>query len=70
MATFTAFCQDVNGRGTVWIDTVQAGSVADAIAAAFIACASAWETEPDSIHCLGIAAGDVEILHWEDLQGV
>lgn len=70
MATFTAFCQDVDGRGTIWIADVQAGSVADAIAAAIIACASDWETNTDSVHCLGIAAGDVEILHWEDLEGV
>lgn len=31
----------------------------------------AYDFAPDmeaDIHCLGLAAGDVEILHWDDLE--
>ena len=66
--TFTAFCQEKSGRGTIWIEAVKAHNVEHAIAVAREECAEAWEKEPEDIHVLGIAEGDITILHWEDLD--
>jgi hypothetical protein len=66
LSTFTAFCQEADGSGTIWIQAVQAADLESAKAVAIAECAAAWEFEPAQVHCLGIAAGDVEILHWED----
>lgn len=68
MATFTAFCQQANGRGTIWIQAVEAETLEDAIPTAINDCAEAWGYDPQAVHCLGIAVGDVEILHWQDLN--
>ena len=64
MTTFTAFCQEAYGSGTIWISTVEADDVLTAISLAREACAEDWDYDPEDIHVLGIAAGDVEILHW------
>jgi hypothetical protein len=66
MPTYTAFCQGVGGSGTIWIDMVVAPSVELAIPLAKGACAADWDCPPDDVHCLGIAEGNVNILHWED----
>lgn len=65
---FTAFCRESSGEGTIWIDRVHAVSLDDAIKAAVKKCAQDWCREGDeqSIHVLGVAEGDVTILHWED----
>lgn len=65
---YTAFCQDTSGRGTIWIDKVEASTVEDAKNLAREACADDWGYEDASqIHVLGIARGNVEIADWEDL---
>ena len=66
--TFTAFCQHVSGRGTIWIDKVTADDVNAACDAAAEACAADWETDTDEIHVLGLAKGDCEIVIWEDIS--
>lgn len=66
LQTFTAFCQEAGGGGTIWIDQVQAESPELAADLAAINCAADWEFEPDAVHVLGIARGNVEILLWED----
>lgn len=68
MQTFTAFVQGSDGKGTIWIGAIEAPDVDAAIDAACSECADAWECSPDDVHCLGIAAGDVSILHWQDLN--
>lgn len=78
MATFTAFCQSVDGMGTIWIDTVEVANVPldvttdeqieAAKTAAREACADDWGSDPDEIHVLGLAKGDVQIVEWEDLN--
>lgn len=70
MAIYTAFCQSVDGDGTIWIDTVEApgNDTAKAIEMARTRCADDWHWPVENVHCLGLAAGDVEILHWEDLN--
>lgn len=70
MRTFTAFCQQANGMGTIWIDQVQieGDDVAEAAAAAVKACAEDWDYDEDDVHCLGLAAGSVDIVYWDDLN--
>ena len=73
--TFTVFCQQADQLGTIHIDTVEATDLASAIQAGREQCLADWNgtsNEPDApftledIHCLGVAEGDVTILHWED----
>lgn len=68
MKTYTAFCQEDDGRGTIWIATVQARTVASAIKKARRDCAADWGYAVDRVHCLGLAEGDCKIVHWEDLD--
>ena len=74
-STFTVFCQQVDQLGTIHIDTVEAADLDTAIQAGREQCLADWNggasesNEPftlEDIHCLGIAAGDVRILHWQD----
>lgn len=68
MGTYTAFCQQDNGRGTVWIGTVEAVDQEQAIDAARDQCAIDWEWDPERVHCLGLALGGVTILYWDDID--
>ena len=52
--TYTAFCQQSDGRGTIWIETVEvpAGTdnpVRDAKAAAIENCADDWQYDPADV---------------------
>jgi hypothetical protein len=71
--TFTVFCQEASGQGTIHIVAVEAANLEDAITAGKQQCIDDWSTGPDdtrwnmeTVHCLGVASGDVEILHWQD----
>jgi hypothetical protein len=75
---FTVFCQQADGQGTIHIDTVEATDLDSAIQAGRERCLRDWNDHTDNtgtpftlddIHCLGIAGGDVTILHWEDQSG-
>lgn len=67
MNTYTAFCQQANGRGTIWIEKVEAATTEEAIEVARQSCADAWEYDDvEDVHCLGLATGDIQIVHWED----
>ncbi len=69
LPTFTIFCQQSDGRGTIHIASLEAADLESAIAAGITTCAEDWDEEnPANIHCLGVAQGDVEILHWEDIE--
>ncbi|MBK6800385.1 MAG: hypothetical protein IPG83_02540 [Novosphingobium sp.] len=63
---FTAFCQEADGTGTIWIQQVKAETIADATAAARRDCAEDWGFNVEQVHCLGLALGDCQIVHWED----
>lgn len=67
--TYTAFCQEATGEGTIWIDKVEADSLDEAITAARAACLSDWGRQlyPEDIHVLGIAEGNVTVLYWSDI---
>ena len=73
--SFTVFCQETGGNGTIHIDCVEAADLEAAIIAGKQQCIDDWSDgtaeggspwNMDTVHCLGVAAGDVEILHWED----
>jgi len=72
---FTVFCREADGSGTVHIHSVKAADLESAILAGKQQCIDDWsdrtsEAESpwtmETIHCLGVAAGDVDILHWQD----
>ena len=70
--TYTAFCQQSDGRGTIWIDTVEvpAGTdnpIRDARERAIAACSFDWNYDPASVHCLGLVLGDATVCYWDDL---
>ena len=75
LTTFTVFCQQADQLGTIHIDSVEAVDLASAIQAGREQCLADWNggafgTDApftlEDIHCLGVAEGDVRILHWED----
>ncbi len=71
-STFTVFCQQTDQLGTIHIDTVEATDLPSAILAGREQCLRDWNGSEtgslslDDIHCLGVAEGDVRILHWKD----
>lgn len=66
--TFTVFCRDADDTGTTFITSVGADNIEAAKAAALKECADAWGQNIDSIRVVGVAAGDVEILEWDDME--
>lgn len=64
--TFTVFCQQANGGGTMFIDSVSAFDATSAIEAGAAKCAHELGVEPDDVKVVGVAAGLVEILSWDD----
>lgn len=70
---FTAWCQQSDGRGTIWIGSIELETDGDYLPYAKLmareACAADWGADDCSdIHCLGLAMGNVEIIDWEDLN--
>jgi hypothetical protein len=75
LPNFTVFCQEAGGKGTIHIDRIGAADLESAIIAGKQQCIDDWSygtTEGErpwnleSVHCLGVASGDVEILYWQD----
>ena len=73
---FTVFCQQAGGGGTIHIAAVEATDLPSAITAGKNQCIADWSAgsgdtanpwNHETVHCLGVAAGDIEILHWEDI---
>ena len=74
-ATFTVLCQQTDQLGTIHIDAVEAADLESAIQTGRAQCLADWNggtigaSAPftlEDIHCLGVARGDVTILHWRD----
>lgn len=59
---------DLGEHGTTWIDTVAAPSIALAIAMAEGKAALEWECEREAVKCIGIFAGPITPLFWEDVE--
>ncbi len=68
MNTYTVWCQDSSGTGTIWIGTVDADSVEDAMEVGRSECHESWDGSIDAIHVLGVAEGYVRIKFWEDIE--
>jgi hypothetical protein len=67
MNTYTVFCREVSNTGTTWIGAVEAESVDEAKLIGANTCAWCWGQEnADGIRVVGIAAGDVQIIDWDD----
>ena len=73
--TFTVFCQETGGSGTIHIASVEAPDLESAITAGKQQCIDDWSAgtakaqsrwNEETVPCLGVAAGNIEILHWED----
>lgn len=63
---FTVFCREVDDEGTTWIGGTHAASARDAIIQCRAECAADWDYGEDSVRVIGVAAGDVDILEWDD----
>ena len=71
MKKFTAFCQQSNGTGTIWIGEAEGETIEEAIEDGRRNCSRDWgwsEDRLDEIHCLGLAGGDIKIEFWDDLS--
>lgn len=68
MTVYTGFCQEVTGKGTIWIGAIEADTQDEAINKARAECAVDWTCHEEDIHVLGLAEGDVNILVWEDID--
>lgn len=66
LRTFTAFCRQSNRQGTMFIQAVDARDASEALDRAIADCSSQWKMSPADIDCIGLAAGDIEIVYWDD----
>lgn len=64
--TFTGFCRQSDDKGTTWIGSFKS-TREQAIETARSLCAEDWGYDRNAVHVLGIAEGNVNILHWEDI---
>ena len=70
MKTYTAFCQESSGEGTIWIEAITVNdddSIDQVALQAMKACADAWGGDEEDVRCLGLLDGDCKVVHWEDL---
>jgi hypothetical protein len=67
MKKYTVFIRQLNNEGTTFISSYETPGVPEAIDLARADCAECWEADEKDLHVLGVAAGDVEILEWDDL---
>lgn len=78
---YTTFCREDNDQGTTHITCVEADSLEGAMRLGVEQCCNDWNGEcganeddhvpcysSDNVICIGVIAGDVEILYWEDLS--
>ena len=72
---FTIFCQQSDDLGTIHIDSVEAPDLESAIIIGRRQCLDDWNGDQagkdaaftlEDIHCLGVAEGNIRILHWDD----
>lgn len=70
---YTTFCRESNDQGTTHITCVEAESPKQAMELGLAQCCEDWNTgfynySEKNVTCVGVAEGDVNILHWEDLS--
>ncbi len=77
VTSFTVFCQEAGGTGTIHIASVEATDLKAALIAGKQQCIDDWSDgstleesrwNDETVHCLGVDAGNLEIIHWEDQE--
>lgn len=68
MQVFTVFCREKSGRGTTWVDVIEARDVADAKERGIAKCSFDWNYDPLEIYVIGVLAGEAVVLEWEDFD--
>jgi hypothetical protein len=64
---YTVVAREASGRGTVWIRLVAGRGVYDVMRRGAEMCRRDWGFESvDDVKVVGVAAGDVKMLNWED----
>jgi len=71
--TYTAWCQEAGGTGTIWISSFDRppGETLESLRLLAIEkCAVDWDwsDRKEDIHCLGIARGEIDLIFWEDID--
>ena len=69
LGEYTVFCCQSDGRGTVWISSVQAESVEEAEQLGRTECALDWGWDEDDVHTLGVICGPANVAIWNDIGG-
>jgi len=65
--TFTFWIAQANGEGTHYVTAVTSHRLGSAKIEALNDCAEDWQCEADTLHILGVAKGDIEILEWDEV---
>ena len=66
MNAYTVFIREANGTGTTYITSETADDIEAAKRAALLDCAEQWGMLPEDLRVIGVAAGKVVILEWDD----
>lgn len=66
MNRYTVFCMESDRTGTTYITAIDAEGPQAAKREALAECAREWDMDADQIDVIGLAAGDVQILEWDD----
>lgn len=67
MKAYTVFIREADNTGTTFISSAEAATREEAVAAVLEECRECWGDYSGDLHVLGVAAGDIEILVWDDL---
>lgn len=66
----TAFCRETMNGGSTWIEVIgpfdPGTSLEEIKQSAVNRCADAWSYPAEFITCIGLAAGDIDIILWDD----
>lgn len=69
MRKYTVFVRQLDNMGTTHVDCYEAYSIQEAKEKAIAQVLEDWggEYAADDLHILGVAAGDVDLIEWDDL---
>lgn len=70
MKTFTVFCMNSSRTGTTYIGSDEGKTWQEAALKVRNTCAEDWSASPDEIDVIGVAAGEVDIIAWDDEASV
>lgn len=67
--SFTVFCRESTGEGTIYIESAQAATWREAADEVHATCAESWDMGADEIDVIGVVRGDVDVIAWDDEPG-